>query len=230
MLSLLSFMCGETQAKVGPPKQVSGISFEWGGTTVELSLHRESWDMPRTKPIRQFYRAIVCTSDGEKRELQEEATPISPTLEADVQMIRYGDIRAEFAQGMEDAQVRLGKNALVRMYSPQADEPITVRAHRLIIRLHTELADGKEYLCATITPRKGKPLVARSFLWKNGTDTPSQIVSIEPGVMQPGNRLYLTVQVGALRCILTEDGGLVACQSPAIPPRQTTRHDYATIP
>lgn len=218
ILSLLCLMCGEAQAKVGPPKQVSCISFEWGGAEVELSLHREPWQMPRSRPIRQFYRATLRSADGQKRELQEEASPISPSREADVQMIRYGDIRAEFAEGREAAQVQLGKNAYVRLYSPRADAPVTVRARGLNIRLHTELADGKEYLCATITPRKGKPIALRSFLWKNGTGTRAQIVSIEPGLMQPGDRLYLTVQVGGLRYVLTEDGGLVECQPPAISP------------
>ena len=66
--------------------------------------------MPRTKPIRQFYRATVGMG-GKKSQLQEEGKPISPSLEADVQMIRYGDIRAEFSVGREDVQVQLGKNA-----------------------------------------------------------------------------------------------------------------------
>ncbi len=219
VLCILCFLCSEAQAKVGPPKQVSGISFEWSGATVELSLYREPYQMSRTKPIRQFYRATICTSDGKKRELQEEASPISPSLEADVQMIRYGDIRAEFAEGREDAQVRLGKNAHVRLYSPRVDAPITVRARRMSIRLNTERSDGKEYLCATITPRKGKPRTVRTFLWNVGTGIPAQIVSIEPGLKQPGWSLFLTVQVGSLRCILTEDGSFVTCQSPAIPPR-----------
>lgn len=219
ILCMLCFMWGETQARVGSPKQVHGITFEWGQVSVGLSLHKEPWKMPRTMPIRQFYRAIIRSADGKKRELQEEAAPILPSREADVQMIRYGVICAEFSEGRGDAQVQLGKNARVHLYSPRADEPITVRAHRMNIRLHTELADGQYYLCSTITPRKGKPRTVRSFLWKESEGVPARIVSIEPGVMQPGNKLYLTVQVGALRCILTEDGRLTECQPLAMPDR-----------
>ncbi len=210
ILCILSFLCGETQAKVAPPNQVNSISFAWGGNSVELSLYIEPLKKPHIRTTRrQFYRATVHTADGRKRELQEEAAPISPSLEADVQMLRYGDIRAEFSEGRADAQVQLGRNARVRMYSPRAGEPITVRVRRLNIRLHTEIVDGKEYICATITPRKGKPRAVRRFLWKNGTGSPTQIAAIEPGVMQPQNKLYLKVQVGAFRCILTEDGSLV---------------------
>lgn len=214
ILSLLCFMCCETQAKVAPPKQVSSISFEWGEAAVELSLHREPWKMPRNKPIRQFFRATV-RSGGKTLKLQEEAAPILPSREADVQMIRYGDIRAEFSVGREEPQVQLGKNAQVRLESPRGNEPIIVRAHGLRISLHTELSDGKEYLCATIKPRKGEPRTVRTFLWK-GTGTPAQIVAIEPGLMQPAHELYLSLQVGSLRCVLTEDGSLVECQPPAI--------------
>lgn len=38
ILSLLCFMCRIAHARVAPPKQVSGIGFEWGGAMVELSL------------------------------------------------------------------------------------------------------------------------------------------------------------------------------------------------
>ena len=108
--------------------------------------------------------------------------------------------------------VQLGKNALVHLYSPRAHEPITVRVRRLNIRLHTEIVDGKEYICATITPRKGKPRTVRRLLWKTEYNLPTQIGSIEPGVMQPQNKLYLTLQVGPVRCILKEDGSLIMCQ------------------
>ena len=223
ILCILSFLCGETQARVAPPKQVNSISFAWGENSVELSLYTEPLKKPHIRTTRrQFYRATVHTADGKKQELQEEAAPVSPSRDTDVQMIRYGNIRAEFSMGQVVPYVQLGKNALVHLYSPRAHEPITVRVRRLNIRLHTEIVDGKEYICATITPRKGKPRTVRRFLWTMGHGTPTQIVSIEPGVIQPQNKLYLTVQVGASRCILNEDGGLIVCQ----PPVNLSETDY----
>ena len=218
ILCLLSFLCAETQAKVAPPNQVSSISFEWGGAKVELSLHTEPQKKPHVRVTRrQFYRATVHTGDGRKQELQEEAAPISPSRETDVQMIRYGHIRAEFIVGQEMPKVQLGKDAQVHLYSPRVNEPIIVRTRGLRIRIHKEISDGKEYICATITPRKGKPRTVRRLLWKTGHGTPMQILSIEPGVMQPQNKLYLTLQVGPVRCILKEDGSLIMCQPPVKP-------------
>lgn len=218
LLCILSFMCCETQAKIAPPKQVRSISFEWDENSVELSLYTEPQKKPHLRITRrQFYRATVRTADGKRLELQEEAPPISPSRETDVQMIRYGHIRAEFIVGQEMPKVQLGKDAQVHLYSPRVNEPIIVRTRGLRIRIHKEISDGKEYICATITPRKGKPRTVRRHLWKNEYNLPTQIVSIEPGVMQPQNKLYLTVQVGALRCILNEDGGLIVCQPPVKP-------------
>ena len=54
--------------------------------------------------------------------------------------------------------VQLGKDTQVRLYSSGVNEPIMVRTRGLGIRFHKEISDGKEYICATITPRKGKPL------------------------------------------------------------------------
>ena len=218
LLCILSFMCCETQAKIALPKQVSSISFEWDENSVELSLYTEPQKKPHLRITRrQFYRATVRTADGKRLELQEEAPPISPSRETDVQMIRYDNIRAEFTEGREVPHVQLGKDARGHLYSPRVNEPIIVRARGLRISLHTELSDGEEYICATITPRKGKPRTVRRLLWKNEYNLPTQIVSIEPGVVQPQNKLYLTVQVGALRCILNEDGGLIVCQPPVKP-------------
>ena len=218
ILCLLSFLCAETQAKVAPPNQVSSISFEWGGAKVELSLHTEPQKKPHVRVTRrQFYRATVHTGDGRKQELQEEAAPISPSRETDVQMIRYGHIRAEFIVGQEMPKVQLGKDAQVHLYSPRVNEPIIVRTRGLRIRIHKEISDGKEYICATITPRKGKPRTVRRHLWKNEYNLPTQIVSIEPGVMQPKNKLHMTLQVGAVRCILGEDGSFIMYQPPVKP-------------
>ncbi len=223
LLCILSFMCCETQARIAPPKQVRSISFEWDENSVELSLYTEPQKKPHLRITRrQFYRATVRTADGKRLELQEEAPPISPSRETDVQMIRYDNIRAEFTEGREVPHVQLGKDTQVHLYSSRANEPIIVRARGLRISLHTELSDGEEYICATITPRKGKPRTVRRFLWTNGHGTSTQIVSIEPGVMQPQNKLYLTVQVGASRCILNEDGGLIVCQ----PPVNLSETDY----
>lgn len=205
------------EAKVAPPNQVSSIGFEWGETAVDLSLYHEPRKTPRIKkPLRQSYRATV-RAGGMKRELQEEAAPISPSRETDVQMIRYGHIRAEFSEGPGDAQVKLAKDAHVHLYSPRVHEPITVRARRLNIRLHTEIVDGNIYICSTITPRKGKPRTARRCLGKDGTGGALHIDSIEPGLMQPENKLYLAVQVGPVRCVVTEDGGLIVCQPEVTP-------------
>ena len=116
ILSVLCFMCSETQAKVAPPNQVSSISFEWGGAKVELSLYTEPQKKPHDRVTRrQFYRATVHSGDGRKQELQEEAAPISPSRETDVQMIRYGHIRAEFTVGQEMPKVQLGKDAQVHL-------------------------------------------------------------------------------------------------------------------
>ena len=208
-------MCCETQAKIAPPKQVRSISFEWDENSVELSLYTEPQKKPHLRITRrQFYRATVRTADGKRLELQEEAPPISPSRETDVQMIRYDNIRAEFTEGREVPHVQLGKDTQVHLYSSRANEPIIVRARGLRISLHTELSDGEEYICATITPRKGKPRTVRRLLWKNEYNLPTQIGSIEPGVMQPQNKLYLTLQVGPVRCILKEDGSLIMCQPP----------------
>lgn len=215
LLCILSFMCCETQAKIAPPKQVRSISFEWDENSVELSLYTEPQKKPHLRITRrQFYRATVRTADGKRLELQEEAPPISPSRETDVQMIRYDHIRAEFTEGREVPHVQLGKDTQVHLYSSRANEPIIVRARGLRISLHTELSDGEEYICATITPRKGKPRTVRRLLWKNESNLPTQIVSIEPGVMQPQNKLYLTVQVGPVRCILKEDGGSLCVNLP----------------
>ena len=214
-------MYSETQAKVAPPNQVSRISFEWGETSVELHLYIEPLKKPHIKTTRrQFYRATVHTGNGRKQALQEEAPPISPTREADVQMVRYDNIRAEFTLDRKAPQVQLGKNSLVHLYSPRANAPIIVRARGLSIRLHTELSDGKEYLCATITPRKGKPRTLRRFLEKDFDGTPEPIVSIESGVMQPDNKWYLDLRVGAFDCLLDEEGGLILCE-PTIAPSET---------
>ena len=211
-------MCCETQAKIAPPKQVRSISFEWDENSVELSLYTEPQKKPHLRfTRRQFYRATVRTADGKRLELQEEAPPISPSRETDVQMIRYDNIRAEFTEGREVPHVQLGKDTQVHLYSSRANEPIIVRARGLRISLHTELSDGEEYICATITPRKGKPRTVRRLLWKNEYNLPTQIVSIEPGVMQPKNQLYMTLQVGAVRCILGEDGSFIMCQPPVKP-------------
>ena len=218
LLCILSFMCCETQAKIAPPKQVRSISFEWDENSVELSLYTEPQKKPHLRITRrQFYRATVRTADGKRLELQEEAPPISPSRETDVQMIRYDNIRAEFTEGREVPHVQLGKDTQVHLYSSRANEPIIVRARGLRISLHTELSDGEEYICATITPRKGKPRTVRRLLWKNEYNLPTQIVSIEPGVMQPQNELYLTLQVGPVRCILKEDGSFIMCQPPVKP-------------
>ena len=218
ILCLLSFLCAETQARVAPPNQVSSISFEWGGAKVELSLHTEPQKKPHVRVTRrQFYRATVHTGDGRKQELQEEAAPISPSRETDVQMIRYGHIRAEFIVGQEMPKVQLGKDAQVHLYSPRVNEPIIVRTRGLRIRIHKEISDGKEYICATITPRKGTPRTVRRLLWENKYSVSTLIDFIEPGVMQPQNKLYLTVQVGPTRCILAEDGGLIMCEPPVNP-------------
>ena len=215
LLCILSFMCCETQAKIAPPKQVRSISFEWDENSVELSLYTEPQKKPHLRITRcQFYRATVRTADGKRLELQEEAPPISPSRETDVQMIRYGNIRAEFTKGREVPHVQLGKDTQVHLYSSRANEPIIVRARGLRISLHTELSDGEEYICATITPRKGKPRTVRRLLWKNEYNLPTQIVSIEPGMMQPKNKLCLTVQVGPVCCILGEDGSFIMCQPP----------------
>ena len=215
LLCILSFMCCETQARIAPPKQVRSISFEWDENSVELGLYTEPQKKPHLRITRrQFYRATVRTADGKRLELQEEAPPISPSRETDVQMIRYGNIRAEFTKGREVPHVQLGKDTQVHLYSSRANEPIIVRARGLRISLHTELSDGEEYICATITPRKGKPRTVRRLLWKNEYNLPTQIVSIEPGMMQPKNKLYLTLQVGPVRCILKEDGSLIMCQPP----------------
>lgn len=215
ILCILSFLCGVTQAKVAPPNQVNSISFAWGENSVELSLYTEPLKKPHIRTTRrQFYRATVHTADGKKQNLQKEAAPISPTLETDVQMIRYGNIRAEFTVGQEKPHVQLGKDARVHLYSPRVNEPIIVRARGLSIRFHKEISDEKEYICATITPRKGKPRTVRRLLWKNEYNLPTQIVSIEPGMMQPQNKLYLTLQVGPVRCILGEDGSFIMCQPP----------------
>lgn len=69
----------------------------------------------------QFYRATVHTVDGKKRELQVVAPPISTSLETDVQMIRYDNIRSEFTVGRETPYVQLGKDAHVHLYSPSAN-------------------------------------------------------------------------------------------------------------
>ena len=218
LLCILSFMCCETQAKIAPPKQVRSISFEWDENSVELSLYTEPQKKPHLRITRrQFYRATVRTADGKRLELQEEAPPISPSRETDVQMIRYDNIRAEFTLDRKAPQVQLGKNSLVHLYSPRANAPIIVRARGLSIRLHTELSDGKEYLCATITPRKGKPRTLRRFLEKDFDGTPEPIVSIESGVMQPDNKWYLDFRVGAFDCMLDEEGGLILCE-PTIAP------------
>ena len=215
ILCILSFLCGETQAKVAPPNQVNSISFAWGENSVELSLYTEPQKKPHLRITRrQFYRATVRTADGKRLELQEEAPPISPSRETDVQMIRFDNIRAEFTEGREEPHVQLGKDTQVHLYSSRANEPIIVRARGLRISLHTELSDGEEYICATITPRKGKPRTVRRLLWKTEYNLPTQIGSIEPGVMQPQNKLYLTLQVGPVRCILEEDGSLIMCQPP----------------
>ena len=213
LLCILSFMCCETQARIAPPKQVRSISFEWDENSVELSLYTEPQKKPHLRITRrQFYRATVRTADGKRLELQEEAPPISPSRETDVQMIRFDNIRAEFTEGREEPHVQLGKDTQVHLYSSRANEPIIVRARGLRISLHTELSDGEEYICATITPRKGKPRTVRRLLWKTEYNLPTQIGSIEPGVMQPQNKLYLTLQVGPVRCILKEDGSLIMCQ------------------
>lgn len=218
ILSLLYFLCGEAHAKVAPPAQVSNISFEWGGAQVELSLYIEPLKKPHIRTTRrQSYRATVHTVDGKKKKLQEEAAPISPSREADVQMIRYGRIRAVFSVGQETPHVQLGKDAQVHLYCPRVNEPIIVRTRGLSIRFHTELTNGERYICASITPRKGKPRTVRRLLWKTKCDIPLQIASIEPGVMQPENELYLTLQVGPLRCILHEDGSFIMCQPPVNP-------------
>ena len=215
LLCILSFMCCETQAKIATPKQVRSISFEWDENSVELSLYTEPQKKPHLRITRrQFYRATVRTADGKRLELQEEAPPISPSRETDVQMIRFDNIRAEFTEGREEPHVQLGKDTQVHLYSSRANEPIIVRARGLRISLHTELSDGEEYICATITPRKGKPRTVRRLLWKTEYNLPTQIGSIEPGVMQPQNKLYLTLQVGPVRCILEEDGSLIMCQPP----------------
>ena len=215
LLCILSFMCCETQARIAPPKQVRSISFEWDENSVELGLYTEPQKKPHLRITRrQFYRATVRTADGKRLELQEEAPPISPSRETDVQMIRYDNIRAEFTEGREVPHVQLGKDTQVHLYSSRANEPIIVRARGLRISLHTELSDGEEYICATITPRKGKPRTVRRLLWKTEYNLPTQIGSIEPGVMQPQNKLYLTLQVGPVRCILKEDGSLIMCQPP----------------
>lgn len=215
LLCILSFMCCETQAKVAPPKQVRSISFEWDENSVELSLYTEPQKKPHLRNTRrQFYRATVRTADGKRLELQEEAPPISPSRETDVQMIRYDNIRAEFTEGREVPHVKLGKDTQVHLYSSRANEPIIVRARGLRISLHTELSDGEEYICATITPRKGKSCTLRRFLGKDFDGAPSPIVSIESGMMQPKNKLYLTLQVGSVRCILGEDGSFIMCQPP----------------
>ena len=215
LLCILSFMCCETQARIAPPKQVRSISFEWDENSVELGLYTEPQKKPHLRITRrQFYRATVRAADGKRLELQEEAPPISPSRETDVQMIRYDNIRAEFTEGREVPHVQLGKDTQVHLYSSRANEPIIVRARGLRISLHTELSDGEEYICATITPRKGKPRTVRRLLWKNEYNLPTQIVSIEPGMMQPKNKLYLTLQVGPVRCILKEDGSLIMCQPP----------------
>jgi len=182
---------------------------------VELSLYTEPLKKPHIRTTRrQFYRATVHTADGKKQELQEEAESVSPSRETDVQMIRFDNIRAEFTEGREEPHVQLGKDTQVHLYSSRANEPIIVRARGLRISLHTELSDGEEYICATITPRKGKPRTVRRLLWKTEYNLPTQIGSIEPGVMQPQNKLYLTLQVGPVRCILKEDGSLIMCQPP----------------
>lgn len=218
ILSILCFMCCEVHAKVAPPNQVSSISFAWDENSVELGLYIEPLKKPHIRTTRrQFYQATVRTADGKKQKLQEEAAPISPTREADVQMIRYGNIRAEFTVGQEMPHVQLGKDTQVRLYSSRVNEPIMVRTRGLSIRFHKEISDGKEYVCATITPRKGKPRTVRRLLWKNEYNLPTQIVSIEPGVMQPKNKLYLTLQVGPVRCILGEDGSFIMCQPPVKP-------------
>ena len=218
LLCILSFMCCETQARIAPPKQVRSISFEWDENSVELSLYTEPQKKPHLRITRrQLYRATVRTADGKRLELQEEAPPISPSRETDVQMIRYDNIRAEFTEGREVPHVQLGKDTQVHLYSSRANEPIIVRARGLRISLHTELSDGEEYICATITPRKGEPRTVRRLLWKTKCSIPSQIVSLEPGVMQPQNKLYLTVQVGLVRCILGEDGSFIMCQPPVNP-------------
>ena len=122
LLCILSFMCCETQAKVAPPNQVNSISFAWGENSVELSLYTEPLKKPHIRTTRrQFYRATVHTADGKRLELQEEAPPISPSRETDVQMIRYGNIRAEFSMGQVVPYVQLGKDAHVHLYSPSAN-------------------------------------------------------------------------------------------------------------
>ena len=115
-------MCCETQAKIAPPKQVRSISFEWDENSVELSLYTEPQKKPHLRITRrQFYRATVRTADGKRLELQEEAPPISTSLETDVQMIRYNNIRSEFTVGRETPNVQLGKDAHVHLYSPSAN-------------------------------------------------------------------------------------------------------------
>lgn len=189
-----------------------------GGSQVELSLYIEPLKKPHIRTARrQSYRATVHTVDGKKKKLQEEAAPISPSREADVQMIRYGRIRAVFSVGQETPHVQLGKDAQVHLYCPRVNEPIIVRTRGLSIRFHMENSDGKEYICATITPRKGNPRTVRRLLWKNEYSITTQTVSIEPGVMQPKNKLYLTLQVGPLRCILHEEGSFIMCQPPVNP-------------
>ena len=119
-------MCCETQARVVPPKQVRSISFAWGENSVELSLYTEPLKKSHIKTSRlQFYRATVHTVDGKKRELQVVAPLISPSLETDVQMIRYDNIRAEFTVGRETPNVQLGKDAHVHLYSPSANERLS---------------------------------------------------------------------------------------------------------
>lgn len=218
LLCILSFMCCETQAKIAPPKQVRSISFEWDENSVELSLYTEPQKKPHLRITRrQFYRATVRTADGKRLELQEEAPPISPSRETDVQMIRYDNIRAEFTEGREVPHVQLGRDTQVHLYSSRANEPIIVRARSLRISLHTELSDGEEYICATITPRKGKSCTLRRFLGKDFDGAPSPIVSIESGMMQPDNKWYLDFRVGAFDCMLDEEGGLILCE-PTIAP------------
>ena len=217
----LMWLCAATtaQAKAAPPKQVHSIRFEWGSAAAELSIHRQPKQHPRaTKPIRQFYRATIDTPDGKQETRQVEGRPILPSREADVQMLRYGDIRAEFTEGAPGVEVQLGRDPRVLLHSPTTNSPISVKTGGLHIRLHTEQTAGTHYLCTSVTPRRGKPRHYRTALSTGAPDLPAiPISSIRPGLYQPGYKLYLRLQIGPLHCIWREDGTMTICEPEPLP-------------
>ncbi len=220
IIFLLMSLCAATtaQARAAPPKQVHSIRFEWGSAAAELSIHRQSWQPPRTKPIRQFYRATIDTPDGKQEIRQEEGPPILPSREADVQMIHYGDIRAEFTEGTPGVDVQLGRDPRVRLHSPMPNSPISVKTGGMHIRLHTGQTEGRHYLCTSVTPRRGKPRHYRTALSTGAPDLPAiPISSIRPGLYQPGYKLYLSLQIGPLHCIWREDGYTTICEQETLP-------------